>query len=50
MSDPQARRTALEGVAAFLDAGGWRVRGAADSPIEGGDGNREFLLWAQRRR
>lgn len=50
VSDPQARRTALEGVAAFLDAGGWRVRGAADSPIEGGDGNREFLLWAQRRR
>ncbi|HBV13487.1 MAG TPA: TlyA family rRNA (cytidine-2'-O)-methyltransferase, partial [Brevundimonas sp.] len=28
--------------------GGWRVREVADSPITGGDGNVEFLLWAQK--
>jgi 23S rRNA (cytidine1920-2'-O)/16S rRNA (cytidine1409-2'-O)-methyltransferase len=27
---------------------GWQVRGAIESPIEGGDGNREFLLCAHR--
>ena len=28
--------------------GGWRVRGLVPSPIEGGDGNREFLIAATR--
>ncbi len=28
---------------------GWRVGGLAPSPIEGGDGNREFLLYARRK-
>ncbi|MBX3501859.1 MAG: TlyA family RNA methyltransferase [Alphaproteobacteria bacterium] len=28
---------------------GWSVRGIVDSPIEGGDGNREFLIAAWRR-
>ena len=32
---------ALEGI-------GWRVNGWTDSPIRGGDGNREFLVGAQR--
>lgn len=27
---------------------GWTVRGIVDSPIEGGDGNREFLIAARR--
>ncbi|MFO1088366.1 MAG: TlyA family RNA methyltransferase [Hyphomicrobiales bacterium] len=27
---------------------GWQVQGIADSPIEGGDGNREFLLAARK--
>ncbi|MGE0422926.1 MAG: TlyA family RNA methyltransferase [Reyranellaceae bacterium] len=27
---------------------GWTVRGIVDSPIEGGDGNREFLIGARR--
>jgi 23S rRNA (cytidine1920-2'-O)/16S rRNA (cytidine1409-2'-O)-methyltransferase len=27
---------------------GWRVSGVVSSPIEGGDGNREFLLHAAR--
>lgn len=43
-----ARRSALDAVAAFLEASGWPVQATADSPIEGGDGNREFLLWAKK--
>ena len=39
---------ALEAVKAFVTSCGWTVRNTADSPIEGGDGNRESLLWAQR--
>lgn len=31
-----------------VEAQGWRVRGVIASPIEGGDGNREFLLHAAR--
>jgi 23S rRNA (cytidine1920-2'-O)/16S rRNA (cytidine1409-2'-O)-methyltransferase len=31
-----------------IDALGWQVRGVIPSPIEGGDGNREFLVHAAR--
>lgn len=48
VTDDDARVGALEGVKAFLADAGWSVRDTADSPIEGGDGNREFLLWAVR--
>ena len=48
VTDPAARLAALEGVKAFITSAGWTVRETADSPIEGGDGNREFLLWATR--
>jgi len=48
VTDEAARIGALEGVQAFLASSAWAIRAAADSPIEGGDGNREFLLWAQR--
>jgi 23S rRNA (cytidine1920-2'-O)/16S rRNA (cytidine1409-2'-O)-methyltransferase len=34
---------------AACDALGWTVRGWWDSPITGGDGNREFFIWAQTR-
>ena len=27
---------------------GWNSRPIGPSPIEGGDGNREFFLWASR--
>lgn len=46
--DPAARADAVAGVQAFLEACGWTVRATADSPIAGGDGNREALLWARR--
>jgi 23S rRNA (cytidine1920-2'-O)/16S rRNA (cytidine1409-2'-O)-methyltransferase len=48
VTDPEARAGALEGVKAFLAGAGWAVRATADSPIAGGDGNHEFLLWATR--
>ena len=48
VKDEAARREALEGVVRFLEAIGWRVLGARESPIVGGDGNREFLLWASK--
>jgi 23S rRNA (cytidine1920-2'-O)/16S rRNA (cytidine1409-2'-O)-methyltransferase len=47
VSDREAHAAALEGVKAFLAGAGWTVHATADSPILGGDGNREFLLWAQ---
>jgi 23S rRNA (cytidine1920-2'-O)/16S rRNA (cytidine1409-2'-O)-methyltransferase len=48
VTDPAARAEALENVKRFLAGAAWVVRATADSPITGGDGNREFLLWAQR--
>jgi 23S rRNA (cytidine1920-2'-O)/16S rRNA (cytidine1409-2'-O)-methyltransferase len=34
---------------AACEALGWTVRGWWDSPVTGGDGNREFFIWAQTR-
>ncbi|HEY8617446.1 TlyA family RNA methyltransferase [Phenylobacterium sp.] len=48
VKDKAARLDALEGVKAFLTASGWTLQATTDSPIEGGDGNREFLLWARK--
>jgi 23S rRNA (cytidine1920-2'-O)/16S rRNA (cytidine1409-2'-O)-methyltransferase len=46
--DEAAQDEALENVRAFLEAFGWTVLASADSPIAGGDGNRELLLWANK--
>ncbi|MGF1544228.1 MAG: TlyA family RNA methyltransferase [Parvularculaceae bacterium] len=35
-------------LSAFLEAAGWASLGVIESPIAGGDGNREFLLGARR--
>jgi 23S rRNA (cytidine1920-2'-O)/16S rRNA (cytidine1409-2'-O)-methyltransferase len=48
VKDEAARLDALAAVEAFLVRAGWTVQATADSPIVGGDGNREFLLWARR--
>jgi 23S rRNA (cytidine1920-2'-O)/16S rRNA (cytidine1409-2'-O)-methyltransferase len=48
VTDEAARTQAVRDVRAFLEAAGWPVRGEAESPILGGDGNREVLLWARR--
>ena len=43
------QQQALMAACDWLQAEGWTVRETADSPILGGDGNREFLLWATKR-
>jgi 23S rRNA (cytidine1920-2'-O)/16S rRNA (cytidine1409-2'-O)-methyltransferase len=47
VKDEAARQAALEGVRSFLETAGWQVKGAIDSPVEGSDGNREYLLHAR---
>lgn len=49
VKDEAVRRETLDAVAAWLEGQGWTVRATADSPITGGDGNAEFLLWARKR-
>jgi len=49
VKDAAAQADAVQGVRAFLAEVGWTVRGEADSPIAGGDGNREILLWATKK-
>jgi 23S rRNA (cytidine1920-2'-O)/16S rRNA (cytidine1409-2'-O)-methyltransferase len=46
--DEAVRRAALASVADFLARSGWTVQGKMESPIAGGDGSREFLLWARK--
>jgi 23S rRNA (cytidine1920-2'-O)/16S rRNA (cytidine1409-2'-O)-methyltransferase len=48
VKDEAARAEALEAVKAFLTMQGWAVNASADSPIEGGEGAREYLLWARK--
>ncbi|HUC60972.1 MAG TPA: TlyA family RNA methyltransferase [Alphaproteobacteria bacterium] len=46
--DPELHRAVCERIAAWLAARpGWRVMGLVPSPIEGKDGNREFLIAAE---
>ncbi|MDI1280853.1 MAG: 23S rRNA (cytidine1920-2'-O)/16S rRNA (cytidine1409-2'-O)-methyltransferase [Brevundimonas sp.] len=49
VKDPEAHIRAVESVSAWLEGEGWTVRETTESPITGGDGNIEFLLWAQKR-
>ncbi|HZP20322.1 MAG TPA: TlyA family RNA methyltransferase [Bauldia sp.] len=46
--DPAAARSSAAAIAGWLGQSGWRVDGITDSPIAGGDGNREFLIGARR--
>lgn len=48
VKDEAARARALAEAQAFLEAVGWTVNGSAPSPITGGDGNVEFLVWATK--
>ncbi|WP_428152626.1 TlyA family RNA methyltransferase [Brevundimonas sp.] len=48
VKDPQAHLDAVRRVSDWLKMVGWTVRATAESPITGGDGNIEFLLWARR--
>ncbi len=46
VKDESLQREACERIASLVRSLGWRVTGEIPSPIEGGDGNREFLLGA----
>lgn len=49
VKDPDAHRAAVTSVSEWLESAGWSVQATTPSPIIGGDGNVEFLLWATRR-
>lgn len=46
VSDPVVHDAVRARIRGFIEAAGWRVTGEAESPITGGDGNREFLITA----
>jgi 23S rRNA (cytidine1920-2'-O)/16S rRNA (cytidine1409-2'-O)-methyltransferase len=46
--DKAVHRAVCDDIVAFVAAQGWRVLGVIASPIEGGDGNAEFLLAGER--
>ena len=46
--DGAARQAALAAVVAALDDLGWPVQATDESPVRGGDGAVEYLLWAKR--
>jgi 23S rRNA (cytidine1920-2'-O)/16S rRNA (cytidine1409-2'-O)-methyltransferase len=48
VKDPNGPEDAVAGVTRFLEGEGWRVQAVTASPILGGDGNREMLLWAKK--
>jgi len=48
VKDPQAHALAVQRVRDWLEAFGWTVQATTESPITGGDGNVEFLLWAKK--
>ncbi|MEL7466256.1 MAG: TlyA family RNA methyltransferase [Pseudomonadota bacterium] len=47
VTDPALHAEIRARIADFLTGAGWRVTGEAESPILGGDGNREFLIAAR---
>jgi 23S rRNA (cytidine1920-2'-O)/16S rRNA (cytidine1409-2'-O)-methyltransferase len=46
--DPAVQAEVCDDIAEFITRLGWRVIGRMESPIVGGDGNREFLIGADR--
>ncbi|HWA03577.1 MAG TPA: TlyA family RNA methyltransferase [Rhizomicrobium sp.] len=47
--DRDAQEGALADIAAWLPSNeGWRLAGSMESPVKGGDGNREFLIAARK--
>ena len=48
VKDAEARQAALTRVSEWLETRGWSVQASTESPITGGDGNVEYLLWAKR--
>ncbi|WP_298163150.1 TlyA family RNA methyltransferase [Brevundimonas sp.] len=48
VKDPEVQQDAVRRVSDWLTTVGWQVQATTESPITGGDGNIEFLLWARR--
>ena len=46
--DASAREAAVAEITAWMKSHAWQMVGAIDSPITGGEGNREYLLAAKR--
>jgi len=46
--DPAVHERVCAAASAWVESRGWRVDGIAESPITGPEGNKEFLLVAQR--
>ena len=49
VKDPAMREQALGAACAFLEREGWDVQETTESPIAGGDGNLEYLVWAKKK-
>jgi 23S rRNA (cytidine1920-2'-O)/16S rRNA (cytidine1409-2'-O)-methyltransferase len=49
VKEESARAEAVAAVIAFLERADWAVQATIDSPIAGGDGNLEYLLWAKKK-
>lgn len=48
VKDPLVFIKALDGAQDWLKTQGWEIRASTESPITGGDGNVEALVWAQK--
>ena len=48
VTDPAIHARVCEETSAFLQNHGWTVIGTTPSPLEGGDGNKEFLIAAKK--
>lgn len=48
VKDPEVIADCIASVRAFVEAAGWTVKAVAPSPITGGDGQVEHLLWATK--
>jgi 23S rRNA (cytidine1920-2'-O)/16S rRNA (cytidine1409-2'-O)-methyltransferase len=46
--DTLTQREVVARIGVWLGAAGWTVKGTTPSPVTGGDGNQEFLLWAAK--
>ncbi len=48
VTDPEIHTRVCEDISNFIETQGWTVNGITPSSIEGGDGNREFLIAARK--
>ncbi len=49
VKDPSLHQAVCDDISRFLASEAWQVMGIIDSPIAGGDGNREFLIAARKK-